>query len=127
MPRPRLAPAKAETGGAAIKDPGRFKGRKSPKKPRPLGEPYAAMTDGQRVYWAEFQREMPWLSSSDRLLVRVACQYAARMDEGDLGVAASGSLATILSKLGATPTDITKVAHGDDEDEDPDEQHFRSH
>jgi hypothetical protein len=125
MARPRLTPAKAEAGGAAVINAGRFKDRKSPKRRRPLGEPYATMDDNQCVYWAEFQMEMPWLSSGDRLLVRAACQLASRMDDGDLPVAAISTLGTILSKLGATPTDITKVQHGDDEDEDPDEHHFR--
>lgn len=125
MPRPRLVQEKAEVSGAIAQNAGRFKDRKTPKRRRPLGEPYAAMTEGQCFYWAEFQHEMPWLSSADRLLVRMACQLAARMDEGDIGISASSALAGILSKLGATPTDITKVQHGNDEDEDPDEHHFR--
>ncbi|MBS0339808.1 MAG: hypothetical protein JSS56_04735 [Proteobacteria bacterium] len=81
------------------------------------------MTDEQKRAWAEIQYEMPWLTSSDRIMVRLACSWIARMEKDDLGVAASSALASILSKLGATPVDISKVAHGGDE-EDPDDEFF---
>ena len=125
MPRNRLPPAKAEISGAVAKNAGRFKDRKSPKRTRALGEPYAQMTEPQCLAWAEIQREMPWLTSSDRILVRLACSWIARMDVDDLGVAASSTLASIMSKLGATPVDITKVTHGDEEDEEPGDKFFQ--
>jgi hypothetical protein len=125
MPRQRLPQAKAETSGAALHNPKRFKDRKTPKNRRPLGEPYKTMSEEQRAAWAEIQYEMPWLSSSHRPLVRLACSWIARMETDDLGVAASSALASILSKLGATPVDETKVNHGAEEDEDPTDEFFQ--
>lgn len=128
MPRPRLPQAKAEAAGAAIIHPERFKDRKGPKRTRSVGEPYARMTDEQKTAWAEYQVELPWLTSSHRPLLRLACIWTARMDDAEFGVSATQALSSILSKLGATPVDETKVNHGDDEDEDPADKFFgRSH
>ncbi|WP_253950427.1 hypothetical protein [Methylibium sp. T29] len=114
--------------GAAIHDPARFKDRKSPKKTRPLGEPYVRMTDDQKVCWEEYRSELPWLNSSHRPLLRLACIWTAKMDEVDFGVSATQALSSILSKLGATPVDETKVNHAEDDDEDPADRFFgRSH
>lgn len=126
MARPRLPQAKAEASGAVLKNAGRFADRKVPKRTRPLGEPYARMNEVEREYWAEFARELPWLHSGHRVLLRLTCQLAARMDSGEeMGVSASQALSSLLSKLGATPVDETKVSHGGgDEDEDPAEQFF---
>lgn len=124
MPRQRTPGAKAEVTGAAAKNPARFKGRKTPKGARPLGEPYATMTPEQKAAWAEIQYEMPWLTSSDRIMVRLACSWVARMEIDDLGVAASSALASILSKLGATPVDVSKVQHAGESEEDPADEFF---
>lgn len=124
MARPRLPAAKAEASGAALKNAGRFKDRKAPKNPRALGKPYSGMSDSELRYWREFEQDLPWLHSGHRVLLRMACQFAARMDEGELGVSAAQALSSILSKLGATPTDETKVVHGEDSDEDPAEAFF---
>jgi hypothetical protein len=124
MARPRLPAAKAEASGAALVNPGRFAERKAPKRTRPLGEPYARMTDAQKEAWAEFAAEMPWLHSVHRPLLRLACIWTARMDEADFGVSATQALSSILSKLGATPVDETKVTHGDGDGDDPDDRFF---
>jgi hypothetical protein len=123
MARPRLPQAKAEASGAVLKNAGRFEGRSGPKRVRPVGEPYARMSDEQKECWRELAGDMPWLHSAHRTLLRLACYHAARLDmieDGkDFGVSATQALSSILSKLGATPVDETKVMHGgDDEDED---------
>lgn len=127
MARNRLPQAVAEISGATLKDPGRFRDRKPPSRVRPLGEPYARMNEIEREYWAEFASELPWLNSGHRVLLRLACRLASRLDEGDeFGVSAAQALSSILSKLGATPTDETKVNHGEGDDEqDPAEQFFK--
>lgn len=124
MPRPRTPKAKAETSGAALVHPGRFNERKSAKRTRSLGEPYLKMTDAQKEAWAELSYELPWLNSSHRPLVRLACLWMAKMDDDDFGVSATQALSSILSKLGATPADESKVNHGDDEEEDPSDRFF---
>jgi hypothetical protein len=85
------------------------------------------MTDAQKAVWSEFRRDMPWLDRSDRVLVRLACVLAAKMDadeDGEIGVSAAHALSGVLSKLGATPVDKSKVNHGEDGDEDPTDRHF---
>lgn len=84
------------------------------------------MTDEQKECWREFVGDMPWLHSAHRTLLRLACYHAARLDTAaEFGVSATQALSSILSKLGATPVDETKVMHGDGgDDEDPAEAYF---
>lgn len=124
MPRPRTPKTKAEVSGAALHDPQRFKERKSAKSTRSLGDPYLKMTDAQKEAWAELSYELSWLNSSHRPLVRLACLWMAKMDDDDFGVSATQALSSILSKLGATPADESKVNHGDEEEEDPSSKFF---
>lgn len=124
MARPRLPATKAKASGAALKNPGRFKDRKAPRNARPLGEPYAKMLVREKAAWKELTDEMPWLNAAHRPLVRMACIWIARMDTKDFGVSATQALSSILSKLGATPVDETKVAHGGDSEEDAEDGFF---
>lgn len=122
--RPRLPQAKAEVSGSAIKDPGRFKARSVPKGTRAIGQPYAKMSADQKEAWADFADELPWLNSSHRPLLRIACILRVRMDEDDVGVNQIQTYSAILSKLGATPVDETKVSVPDGEEEDPADKFF---
>jgi hypothetical protein len=124
MARPRLPQDKAEVSGATAVNPERFKDRKTPPNKRALGEPYAKMTDAQKEAWAEYKSEMPWLHSAHRPLLRLACIWTAKMDDADFGVSATQALSSILSKLGATPVDETKVSHDGDGEEDPADKFF---
>lgn len=127
MARPRLPQAKAEASGAVMKNAGRFKDRAAPKRARPIGEPYASMTEMQKRCWYEMAGDMPWLNSAHRTLLRLACYHAARLEtEEEFGVSATTALSSILSKLGATPTDETKVSHDDGDSEDPSDAFFRT-
>lgn len=123
MPRPRLPAKKAEVSGAVLQNAGRFAGRTTPKHQRGIGKPYVTMTPGQVMVWAECADNMPWLHAGHRLLLRQVCMLAARMEDPDMGVSALQTLGSLLSKLGATPTDETKVNH-DDGDSDDDESRF---
>lgn len=124
MARPRLPAAKAEVSGAALVHAGRFKDRKAPKGTRPVGEPYARMTAEQQAAWHEMVDEMPWLNSSHRRLLRVASIISARLDDPDIGINQLQTLSAVLSKLGATPVDETKVNVPDGEDIDPADKFF---
>ena len=125
MARPRLPQSKAEVSGAVLKNAGRFKGRKAPKRTRPLGDPYAKMTDAEKAAWAEMARDMPWLHSAHRTLLQMACRVKARLNEGeDVGVSAMNLLSALLSKLGATPVDETKVTHDEGEEADEADRFF---
>jgi hypothetical protein len=124
MSNPRQPAIKALVSGAAQKNPGRHADRKLPKGTRQIGEPYAAMTLGQREAWDEFKAELPWLNSSHRPLLRIACILRVRMDDEEVGVNQIQTYSAILSKLGATPVDETKVSVSDGDDEDPADRFF---
>lgn len=125
MARPRLPAKKAEVSGAALINAGRFKDRVAPKGTRPLGEPYARMTDIQQEAWEEFRSELPWLNSSHRALLQVACVLRARLnDNPEMGVNAIATYSAVLSKLAATPVDQSKVSVPDGEEEDPTAKFF---
>ena len=125
MPNHRTPKAKALAAGADLIHPERFKDRKGPKNTLMVGEPYVGMSDKQKLAWREYQDELPWLTSSHRTLLRLACMWTAKMDEDDFGVSATQALSSILSKLGATPVDETKVNHGDDEEQYETDKFFR--
>jgi hypothetical protein len=82
------------------------------------------MKDAEKEQWADFKGDLPWLNSSHRVLLRTACVLAVRMDEGEVGVQAIMALSSILSKLGATPVDETKVNHQPPENDDPADKFF---
>jgi hypothetical protein len=125
MPRPRLPAAKAEVSGAAVVNAGRFKDRKAPRGTRKLGEPYKTMSAAEQNAWHEFAFELPWLNSSHRALLHLACRLRARLtNDPDMGVNAMQAYSSVLSKLAATPVDETKVSSPDGEDEDPTDAYF---
>ena len=84
------------------------------------------MSPAGQVAWAEFQVIAPWLRGHHRPLVRMAAELAGKLDEGTLSVTSYCELRLLLSKLGMTPTDDTRVNHGDDGDEDPTDKLFSS-
>lgn len=129
MPRPRTPRARAEVSGRAAHDPQRFRHRFSPKGAKPVGAPYAGMTDAQKAVWTELADNLPWLNRAHRMLLRLACILTARMEtDPEFGVSATQALSSVLSKLGATPVDECRVAAPGDDDEDPAEQYFtRTH
>lgn len=107
-----------------LKDPARFKSRKEPANPYPIGAPYKVMTPTQVKVWKECAGNTPWLNALHRLLLRQVSILAARMEtDPEVGVSAMHALSAVLSKLGATPTDESKVDHPDG-DEDPDDKFF---
>ncbi|HFJ9613626.1 TPA: hypothetical protein ACG4NT_000994 [Stenotrophomonas maltophilia] len=124
MAKPRTPTKKARVSGATIKDPGRYKNRSEPANPAPIGTPYKGMTAAQVRVWKECVSNMPWLNAAHRLLLRQVCILAARMEMGeDLSVSSTHALSAMLSKLGATPTDESKVTHPEG-DEDTDDVFF---
>jgi len=118
MANPRLPVAKAAVTGADAKNPSRHAGRTKPKGTRAIGEPYAKMTLDEQAQWHEFVRDLPWLNSSHRVILLMACKLTVDMDGDEFGVSKAQALSSILSKLGATPADESKVSGGGDDDED---------
>lgn len=123
MANNRLPPDKAKVSGAAMKNPGRYAGNGEAREANPIGAPYPTMTAAEIAVWNECSGSMPWLHAGHRVLLRLVCKLAARMDEGELGVQATSVLSGLLSKLGATPVDESRVFHANPDD-DPDEEFF---
>ena len=127
MPRRRIPTARAAVSGASAKNPQRFRDR--PKRDlAKLGKAPKGFTALQIEHWSEFARIAPWLRESDRITVTLAVKLAAKMDEPE-GLSISGMqvLSALLSKLGMTPTDESKVTRPEEEPEDPAERFFRTH
>ncbi len=118
MPRQPLD--RARITGAAAKNPQRFRDRIEPESAL-LGAPSRHLdANGKRVFEA-FKRELAWLRESDRALVDVAVCLRVRMySDPSAPVATLRALAAVLTKLGATPTDRSRIAMQTAEDE-PDE------
>ena len=126
MPRHRLPQAKAEVSGAALKNPATFKDRRAPSGLGPIGAPFPQMTEAQATVWRELACDLPWLNAGHRTLLRLACILSARLDQADVGVNQIQTLSAVLSKLGATPVDETRINHAPEPDEDPAERWFTS-
>lgn len=119
MPAHRLPPAKAALIGADAKNPQRFKARKAVKSNRPIGEPYKNMSQQEQAWWYMYVEDIPWLDSSHRPLLKLACQLQVSIDVDGINAAKASAMTTILGKMGATPSDSTKVAPQDDGETDP--------
>lgn len=82
------------------------------------------MPDDQKAVWRQYVAEWPWLDSSDRTILRMACILTVRLDKEDVGVNTLQTLSSILSKLGATPVDKSKVNHADGDAEEESDKFF---
>jgi hypothetical protein len=127
MARNRTPRKKAEVSGASLKNPSRYEGRKSPQGTHSLGEPYEGMNESQKEYWYEFRETLPWLNSSHKRIVKLACILSSRMDDPDFSITTAQVLSAILSKLGATPVDESKVNYDPKEDDQADEFFYKTH
>lgn len=125
MARPRNPLGKAKVEGRDKKDPQRFKARKEPKDSVPLGSPPKWLNDTDtskaKSAWLLFQKEIPWLNSSHRMLVALAANIQGRlMANQDVGVQSMNLLRQCLGQMGATPADASKITVPDDEDDKDD-------
>jgi hypothetical protein len=113
-------PAKKTTrqlimSGTLLNNPGRYMNRATAcdHKAGPLGEPPSQMANIEKAIWHEIAANAGegWLTASDRLLVELACRLTRRLRNPKAAILNSemNTLANILSKLGMSPTDRTKV------------------
>ena len=118
--RPRLPQEVAKITGAVAKNAGRFAGRAAPQV-KSLGPAPRSYSDDQREAWDEFNESFPWLGRSDRELVRLAVVLKSQIEANPAEATAAqiGQMRLLLSSMGGTPVDRTKVSGPDDEDEDP--------
>lgn len=118
MPPPRLSVVQAEVTGADAKNPGRFKGRADPKVAA-IGSPPRHLKPSAKRAWKRFVKTMPWLTASDEAMLGVAAAIQGLIIDGaDVGVTRLSLFQSVLSKLGASPTDRSKVVMPDDDEEE---------
>lgn len=125
MARPRTPRAKAAVEARDKKDPQRFEGRNEPRVEGALGDPPDWLVDTNaskaRSAWLLFQREIPWLNESHRMLVGLAANIQGRvMANQEVGVQALNLLRQCLGQMGATPSDASKVTLPEDDEDDDD-------
>uniref|UniRef100_UPI004048AEFC hypothetical protein n=2 Tax=Yoonia sp. TaxID=2212373 RepID=UPI004048AEFC len=119
--RPRLPQEVAKVTGAIAKNAGRFVERATPKV-KSLGPPPKHFDEDQKEIWAEFNADFSWLGRTDRSLVGMACVLQAEINKGEAPIAAFAQLRLMLSSMGGTPVDRTKIKSPDDEDTDPSDE-----
>jgi hypothetical protein len=124
MARPRTPKERAEATGAAKRNPGRFATRANPRT-GPLGGAPAWLSPGQVAAWEVFRAELPWLQTSDRILVGIASTILARVMAGeDVGMTALNQLRLCMAQMGGSPADRTKVTIVEEPEADPLERYF---
>lgn len=116
---PRLPADVATITGADKRSPGRFEGRSTPKV-KSLGPAPKRFTDSQTKIWNELNDDFPWLGRSDRRVVGLAVLLQHRIDtEQDVPVGVFAQMRMLLSAMGGTPVDRSKVTAPDDKPYDP--------
>lgn len=116
--RPRLPQEVAKITGAIAKNAGRFADRAAPKV-RSLGPAPKKFDEDQAAIWDEFNEDFPWLGRSDRRLVGLAVELQSTIDAGEAPVAVYAQMRLLLSSMGGTPVDRSKVKAPDEEGADP--------
>ncbi|WP_172332461.1 hypothetical protein [Mangrovicoccus sp. HB161399] len=123
MPRPKTPLRKARLTGADKAHPERFRGRSEPAvREDPVGDPPAYLPPDAKAVWAECSENLPWLVRADRQALEAASvaigQVRMLAKAGELVPASMLSAAnTAIGKLGASPTDRSKVWQKPDEDD----------
>lgn len=109
----------AKVTGAVAKNAGRFEGRSTPKV-RSLGPAPKRFSDAEREIWNEFNADFPWLGRSDRRVVGLAVKLQHMIDtDPECPIAVYAQVRMLLSAMGGTPVDRSKVATPEDEASDP--------
>ena len=119
MTNRRLPGAKAKATGAAIKNPARYRNRPEPHG-APLGDASDFLNADARAAWSNFCRELPWLLESDRAMMEIVASLRGRMAAGDISATMLRVYQACLTKLGASPTDRSRIEIAPD-DTEPDE------
>lgn len=117
MPAHRKPTAKLKRSGALRKNPKRYADRqKEPRPNGPIGKPPECLTDAQVACWNEIiANSTPGvLTKADRLIVELAARTLATIrSKGKIIAFQLQQLRAILSSLGMTPADRSRVGAPD--------------
>ncbi|MGE0776457.1 MAG: hypothetical protein AB7L36_15660, partial [Sphingomonadaceae bacterium] len=89
-----------------------------------IGDPPERLDAEQREAWEQFAAEIPWLNRSHRAIVELAARLRAKVTAGYDGINHFQVYSAILSKLGATPVDASRVFTGGPDESDPSDKFF---
>jgi phage terminase small subunit len=124
MARNRTPTSILEANGAFDRNPDRGRARENEPIPSgPLGDPPERLTRVQREVWIELSQEIPdgVLSVADRKLLEIYCRFEAFARGGDpdesgaamppqkLKASEYNLMVSILSRMGMTPADRSKL------------------
>jgi phage terminase small subunit len=113
MPTPRKSLSQLAASGTLGKNLGRYQSRiaAQPNIIRPVGKAPPHLSTGERAVWAELVRAAPpgLLQRSDRLILEVLSRLVVRMRAADPKTSELNALVNVLTKMGLTPVDRTKL------------------
>jgi hypothetical protein len=110
MSRPRKPTAVLELNGAFQHDPQRKEARANePDGVGELGSPPTWMTDEEKKIWRKYKKTAPWLTASDELAYIAVVKLTVKIWSGTAKSADFSSYKALLSSLGLTAADRSKV------------------
>lgn len=113
MARSRNPVAKSKVTGADKKNPGRHKSRKAATSSL-IGAPPAFLDKHEKKAWNLFKKELPWLKENHRAFMEIIAGLRGKIISGEgLSSTQTTTYQVMLSKLGGTPADESKVMLGD--------------
>ena len=127
MPRPRLPTDRLELTGAFAKNPQRRAVRAGEPRPTvPLGDPPRQLDRAQSAVWRELAGLAPWLTAADRIALELTARLLVTLRANDgLPAPHHAQLVALLTRLGLTPADRSKInAPQPEEEVDPAEAFF---
>ena len=113
MPTPRKPDNVLRLTGAKKRNPARYRSRgKPPVDQRCIGCCPGFLTDAQKTAWRELVKNDPGvLQRSDRIAVEMTARLMAEIRQGgEVTAATQAPLASMLQKLGQTPTGRNSVS-----------------
>src|SRR5512135_1804400 len=96
--------------GAFDKNPQRRKTRANEPEPvGVLGEPSDVLDEAEQARWREIDAACPWLASSDRALVELACELWMQKRRKGLKEGGLKLYAAVLRALGMAPGERSRM------------------
>ena len=120
MARNRVSTEVLATKGAFEKDPARGRARAGEPKPvGDLGQPPKILNAKQKRIWREFEPLVPAgvADSSHRMVFELLICLMTRLREGLATGGEKKQIESLLSKMGMTPSDRSRVSVRKDQDE----------